>query len=145
MDPQAPPPSPIQPTTKPFPFLPTILSVLVLLSLSSTAYLGYQNMQLQKQVAELQKPVPSPTPIPTSIPTPNQTIIPTPTCRPRPACLDATPRCMIPETSDMCPYSCPANGYVNCMPGPNKNMQKCSMDAMLWYKDNCPGFKGAAL
>ena len=28
---------------------------------------------------------------------------PTPTCRPRPACLDATPRCMIAETSDMCP------------------------------------------
>lgn len=28
---------------------------------------------------------------------------PTPSCRPRPACLDATPRCLIPETSDMCP------------------------------------------
>ena len=28
---------------------------------------------------------------------------PTPTCRPRPACLDATPRCLIAETSDMCP------------------------------------------
>lgn len=28
---------------------------------------------------------------------------PTPTCKPRPACLDATPRCMIAETSDMCP------------------------------------------
>ena len=28
---------------------------------------------------------------------------PTPTCRPRPACLDATPRCLISETSDMCP------------------------------------------
>jgi hypothetical protein len=28
---------------------------------------------------------------------------PIPTCKPRPACLDATPRCMIPETSDMCP------------------------------------------
>ncbi len=28
---------------------------------------------------------------------------PRPTCKPRPACLDATPRCMIPETSDMCP------------------------------------------
>lgn len=28
-----------------------------------------------------------------------------PTCRPRPACLDATPRCLIPETADMCPKS----------------------------------------
>lgn len=26
-----------------------------------------------------------------------------PTCIPRPPCLDATPRCLIPETSDMCP------------------------------------------
>lgn len=33
----------------------------------------------------------------------NNQVSPTPTCRPRPACLDATPRCMIPETSDMCP------------------------------------------
>lgn len=29
----------------------------------------------------------------------------TPTCKPRPACLDATPRCMIAETADMCPPS----------------------------------------
>ncbi len=28
---------------------------------------------------------------------------PTPTCRPRPACLDSEPRCMIAETKDMCP------------------------------------------
>lgn len=27
----------------------------------------------------------------------------TPTCKPRPACLDAKPRCMIAETADMCP------------------------------------------
>ncbi len=31
------------------------------------------------------------------------TLTPRPTCKPRPACLDATPRCLIPETSDMCP------------------------------------------
>ena len=30
-------------------------------------------------------------------------ITPTPSCKPRPACLDSTPRCQIPETSDMCP------------------------------------------
>lgn len=35
------------------------------------------------------------------------TITPTPktSCTPRPSCLDSTPRCMIPETSDMCPPS----------------------------------------
>ena len=31
--------------------------------------------------------------------------IPTPSCRPRPACLDASPACKMPETSDMCPPS----------------------------------------
>lgn len=33
----------------------------------------------------------------------DQSSVPTPTCRPRPACLDTNPRCLIPETSDMCP------------------------------------------
>ncbi len=28
---------------------------------------------------------------------------PKPTCKPRPACLDTSPRCLLPETSDMCP------------------------------------------
>lgn len=42
-------------------------------------------------------------------------ISPTPTCRPRPACLDATPRCLIPETSDMCPPSPkPSSSQVAC-------------------------------
>lgn len=34
-------------------------------------------------------------------------VVPTPSCKPRPACLDATPRCLIPETSDMCPRPTP--------------------------------------
>lgn len=29
--------------------------------------------------------------------------IPRSTCRPRPACLDSNPPCMLPETDDMCP------------------------------------------
>jgi hypothetical protein len=71
---------------------------------------------------------------------------PTPTCRPRPACLDATPRCMIPETSDMCPYSCPTNGYVDCMPIMDAVKQRaCSAEAFVWYQTNCPNFKGGAL
>lgn len=32
---------------------------------------------------------------------------PTPTCRQRPACLDREPRCLIPETPDMCPRTSP--------------------------------------
>ena len=40
-------------------------------------------------------------------------------------------------------YVCPANGYVNCMPGTAPNPQ-CSTDAMNWYKANCPNFIGGA-
>ncbi len=78
---------------------------------------------------------------------------PTPTCVPRPACLDATPRCMIAESENMCPpgsnskYTCPTTEYVDCMPGPSDKMQpaECQTDYLSWAQKNCPGFKGAAL
>lgn len=83
-----------------------------------------------------------------------QTKTPAPTCRPRPPCLDQTPRCLIPETEDMCPpdivptssatYTCPANGWVDCMPGPGPVKKECTSAAMDWYKTNCPNFHGAA-
>lgn len=69
---------------------------------------------------------------------------PAPTCMPRPACLDSSPRCLIAESADMCPYSCPANGWVDCMPGPDKNTRACSTEAMAWYRANCPNFQGGA-
>ncbi len=55
-------------------------------------------------------------------------IFPTPTCRPRPACLDATPRCLIPETSDMCRPS--------ATPSPGGGDIVCTQDAKL-----CPDGK----
>lgn len=48
---------------------------------------------------------------------------PSPTCRPRPACLDATPRCMIPETEDMCPRATPTEK--------SNNQVFCTMDAKV--------------
>lgn len=42
------------------------------------------------------------------------------------------------------PYTCPQNGWVDCMPGPDPKPQ-CSAQAMAWYKANCPTFKGGAL
>ncbi|MBI4098058.1 MAG: hypothetical protein HY426_03385 [Candidatus Levybacteria bacterium] len=51
---------------------------------------------------------------------------PTPalTCIPRPACLDSEPRCLIPETKDMCPPS--------ASPTPNNNQGvACTQDAKL--------------
>lgn len=42
-------------------------------------------------------------------------------------------------------YSCPLNGWENCMPVLNTEGQKqCSREALEWKKINCPGFKGAA-
>ena len=43
-------------------------------------------------------------------------------------------------------YTCPQNGWVNCMPILSEEGQKaCSDEAMDWYKSNCPDFQGAAL
>ncbi len=80
--------------------------------------------------------------------------LPTPTCTPRPKCLDMEPRCMIPETEDMCPpdsppssgaYTCPKGGWENCMPILTAEAQKqCSKEALDWKKQNCPNFQGAA-
>ncbi len=49
-------------------------------------------------------------------PTPTPAVSITPTCVPRPACLDSVPRCLMPETSDMCPRATPTsdNGKVAC-------------------------------
>lgn len=87
-------------------------------------------------------------------PVPTQEATPTPACRPRPPCLDQTPRCMIPETEDMCPpapaaYSCPETEWVDCMPvarslGGKDASIFCSSGYLTWAKDHCPNFKGAA-
>lgn len=55
---------------------------------------------------------PRPTPTPTIIISPIMTQ--SPTCIPRPACLDTTPRCLIPETPDMCPKNTPTPKLVVC-------------------------------
>ena len=41
-------------------------------------------------------------------------------------------------------YSCPSNGWVDCMPS-TTSKPECSTEAMNWYQINCPDFKGAAL
>jgi hypothetical protein len=43
-------------------------------------------------------------------------------------------------------YTCPKNGWVDCMPVLDAAKKKaCSPDAMSWYKINCPDFRGGAL
>lgn len=41
-------------------------------------------------------------------------------------------------------YTCPASGWVDCMPG-TEPKPECSDAAMTWYKTNCPNFQGGAL
>ena len=43
------------------------------------------------------------------------------------------------------PFTCPANGWVDCMPGPGPAKKGCTPQAMDWYKANCPNFQGGAL
>lgn len=60
-----------QPPPKSFPLLSLTLGFLVVLFLSSTVFLAYQNMKLTRQIVQLQKPIPSPTPTVSSDPTVN--------------------------------------------------------------------------
>jgi len=41
-------------------------------------------------------------------------------------------------------FTCPPSGWVDCMPGTSAKPE-CSSAAMVWYKANCPDFKGGAL
>ena len=50
-----------------------------------------------------------------------------PTCVPRPSCLDTFPRCMIPETDDMCPPSVTPTPKSNS----NNGGKACTQDAKL--------------
>lgn len=42
------------------------------------------------------------------------------------------------------PPQCPENGWVNCMPGPDLQTEKCTKQQIDWYEKNCPNFKGVA-
>ncbi len=104
---------------------PIALIIFLIILSALTAFLTFQNIQPRKQTTDF-----SPSP--------------TPTCTPRPACLDGRPRCLMPQTKDMCPYTCPSNGWADCMPGPDKDNRACSPEAMTWYKTNCANFQGGA-
>lgn len=69
-------------------------------------------------------------------------ITPTPTCVPRPACLDATPPCMIPEPDNECvgsptptPVSTAPNPSISCNPNPSGNDDRFIIS---WINNNNP-------
>ncbi len=41
-------------------------------------------------------------------------------------------------------YECPEGGWVDCMPVPGKQMDRCTKEAIKWYEENCPNFQGVA-
>jgi hypothetical protein len=51
-----------------------------------------------------------------------------------------------PTISPSSSYTCPASGWVDCMPILDEAKKKaCSPEAMTWYKANCPNFQGGAM
>jgi len=48
-----------------------------------------------------------------------------------------------PTATPVPDYVCPANGWIDCMPGPNPKPE-CSSEAMTWYSQHCSNFHGAA-
>jgi hypothetical protein len=64
-----------------------------------------------------------------------------PTCRPRPPCLESKPKCLMPETSDMCPPTIKATPIpddctyrvVNCEKDPCPRVYMCDVHSKLKY------------
>jgi hypothetical protein len=44
------------------------------------------------------------------------------------------------------PFTCPKTPWVDCMPGPDRQLKReCTQEYLTWAKANCPNFEGAAL
>src|SRR5260221_6709844 len=100
-------------------------------------YLGIQYQKMVTPSYPLTAHIPSPHVKMMPHPTLSLTVTPQISCRPRPACLDAKPRCMIAVTADMCPPTtvqkkfctteakqCPDGSYVS-RAGPNCEFTPC--------------------
>ncbi len=90
-------------------------------------------------------------------PAPSASPTPVASCTPRPSCLDSQPRCLMPETDDMCPPSaspkptdnqvfctqeakrCPDGSYVG-RSGPNCEFAPCPTGKQIF----CGGIAGAS-
>ena len=105
-----------------------LLVIILLLSSSATAYLYFQNRNLQQQLADLTQR--QTIPIPNPIPTPLQTATPS-----------ASPTT---EATSSANFVCPPNGWVDCMPTTDGARDECSARVIDWYEQNCPNFQGVA-
>jgi hypothetical protein len=42
------------------------------------------------------------------------------------------------------PNTCPATGWVDCMPGPGASKSQCQKEYLAWAQASCPDFQGVA-
>jgi hypothetical protein len=139
-------------TPRKFPYLTFVISLLLTILSLSTALLWPQNIQLRKQIITLtnKQLLPTPPSIPSPTPQTSSKIcggIAGIKCPKGEVCQTTA---MYPDASGTCTkddrYTCPENGYVDCMPGPNAGVRhECTSEAMSWYKANCSNFQGGAL
>jgi septal ring-binding cell division protein DamX len=117
-----------------------ILLLIGCIAFAFLAGIGFEKFQILSLLKKVPLPkviivMPTPTTAPTQAASPSATTAPT-----------AVPTAIQTATSSATLYSCPATGYVDCMPILDEAKQKaCAPEAMTWYKANCPDFKGAAL
>jgi hypothetical protein len=50
-----------------------------------------------------------------------------------------------PSPTSILPFTCPENGWVDCMPKVGDEEQRqCTTEAIKWFEANCPNFQGVA-
>lgn len=110
-------------------FIIILLSLSTILAVTIAVFFYFQNQALKKALSQVAiEPTVAPTVEPTYLPTTSPSSTPS-----------ASPK------SKTTSYSCPANGWVNCMPILTPEAQKaCSAEAVSWYQTNCPNFQGIA-
>ena len=64
----------------------------------------------------------------------NRRVTSTSTCRPRPKCLDSVPKCLLPETPDMCPS---LSSSVTPPPKCTFNSEPCDPKSCDYNPDQC--------
>lgn len=113
--PEPTPPIYIPPARKKFPILITFLLILLAFFATICVYLFIQIRELNTQLTAT--PTPISTPLSTPVPSVESNI-----------------------------YTCPKGEWVDCMPTPDTGVRlECTPEYLSWAKENCPGFKGAAL
>jgi hypothetical protein len=137
-----------------------MIGITVLLAVEA-GFLYYKNIQLEKRINAIQTPPVIAQPTPDAFPSviPNEPTVTSIvcggfagtkcpsgyTCQVTATYPDATGTC-VANSQTRTKLTCPQNGYVDCMPGPNSGVKyECTPEAMNWFKANCPDFKGGAM